>query len=89
VAESDADDDRGVYDGGVLIMFRKQRAAPPIDPGLQQIDEWLKCFTAFNADRLGAWPAGPLLDTERATVAALGNAIRERMITDYLARSKP
>jgi hypothetical protein len=67
-------------------MFRRKRASAPQDPGLQQIDAWLKGFTAFNAERLRGWPDGPVLDAERATVAALGTAMVTAMRSDYLAR---
>ena len=85
MVESVAHDLGELYDGGLLMaLFTRKQAPAPRDPGLAQIDAWLKGFTAFNADRLRDWPAGPLLDAERATVAALGTAMHTAMRERYL-----
>jgi hypothetical protein len=70
----------------MTLRKRRTRVPAPQDLGLQQIDEWLKCFTAFNAERLRAWPDGDLLDAERAKVAALGAATVAALRAQYLAR---
>jgi hypothetical protein len=68
-------------------MFKRKRA-PIVDEGLQQIDEWFRAFTAFNAERLAHWPDDDLLAAERLQVAAVGDAISARMRSDFLARTQ-
>jgi hypothetical protein len=66
-------------------MGRFEAKRSTIDPGLQQIDAWLKGYTAFNEERLRAWPDGPPLDAKRARVAALGTATVAAMRAEYRA----
>jgi hypothetical protein len=67
-------------------MSRTKRQPARPDEGVQQIHAWLAAFSAFNEERLRAWPDDHLLAAERAKVAAEGHAIVEAMHSAYLTR---
>jgi len=68
-------------------MFEKRRA-PKIDAGLEEIRAWHDWFVGAHEQILRDWPDQHLVEQERAKIAALAAAIRERMTGDYLARPR-
>ena len=69
-----------------MALFQK-RAVPP-DPGLQEIRAWHDWFVGAHEQILRDWPDQHLVEQERAKIAALAAAIRERMTSEYLARTR-
>jgi hypothetical protein len=58
---------------------------PEIDPGLEEIAAWERWFRAAHEERLREFPDRDLVESERAKVDAIANAITAERRAAYLA----
>ena len=71
------------------MAIKKTPAPAPRDEGLQQISAWHDWFVGAHEQILRDSVNQHLIEQERAKIAALATAIRERMTSDYLSRRHP